>query len=244
MLVLLLDKIKKTAIVGASGSGKSTIIKLLLKYYSAEKGKITIDGNDLSNISAKYIRENVSLVPQNIQLFSKSIYENIAMVKPNATKSEVTNALILADALEFIKKQPLQEFTYLEEAGFGLSGGERQRLALSRAFLKDGDLFILDESTSNLDFETESLIFNSLYDKFCDKTMIIVAHRLSTIKDCDHIIVMDNGRVIEEGIHSELMNLNGKYRSLWELQQGMCTNNMHVTKRETIAPNELMSYTD
>lgn len=236
---------KKTAIVGASGSGKSTIVKLLLKYYSAEKGKITIDGNDISDIPAKYIRENISLVTQNIQLFSKSIYENVAMVKPNATKSEVKNALILADAFEFIKKQPLQEFTYLEEAGFGLSGGERQRLALSRAFLKDGDLFILDESTSNLDFGTERLIFNSIYNKFCDKTMIIVAHRLSTIKDCDHIIVMDNGKVIEEGTHSELMNLNGKYRSLWELQQGIFTNNVNLTNRDILTePPELMSYTD
>ncbi len=211
---------KKTALVGASGSGKSTIVKLLLKYYEIENGKITIDGINLNEISPQCLRKNISLVPQNIQLFSKSIYENVAMVKPNATESEITRALAMADAQDFIRKQPLQMNTYLEEAGQGLSGGERQRLALARAFLKDADLFILDESTSNLDFGTENVIFDTIYNKLPNKTMLIVAHRLSTIRHCDKIIVLDEGKVIETGTHDELIAKQGRYYCLWEMQQG------------------------
>lgn len=211
---------KKTALVGASGSGKSTIVKLLLKYYEAEQGRIKIGGKDICEVSAGYLRENISLVPQNIQLFSKSIYENVAMVKPYASKSEVARALAMADAQDFVRKQPMQAFTYLEEAGQGLSGGERQRLALARAFLKDSDLFILDESTSNLDFGTENVIFDTIYNKLPDRTMLIVAHRLSTIKNCDKIVVLDEGRVIEEGTHDALIEMQGQYFELWQMQQG------------------------
>jgi ATP-binding cassette subfamily B protein len=219
---------KKTALVGASGSGKSTIVKLLLKYYEPEHGRIRIGGKDITEVSAKYLRENISIVPQNIQLFSKSIYENVAMVKPDATQSEVAKALAMADAQDFIRKQPMQAYTYLEEAGQGLSGGERQRLALARAFLKDSELFILDESTSNLDFGTENVIFDTIYNKLPDKTMLIVAHRLSTIRNCDKIIVLDEGKLIEQGTHEELLEQKGNYCRLWELQQG----NTHITDDE------------
>lgn len=212
---------KKTALVGASGSGKSTVVKLLLKYYEPEHGRIKIGGKDISEVSSKYLRENISLVPQNIQLFSKSIYENVAMVKPDASQSEMARALVMADAQDFIRKQPLQAYTYLEEAGQGLSGGERQRLALARAFLKDSDLFILDESTSNLDFGTENVIFDTIYNKLPDRTMLIIAHRLSTIKDCDRIIVLDEGKVIEEGTHDELLAIQRRYYKLWQQQQGV-----------------------
>jgi len=215
-----IERGKKTALVGASGSGKSTIVKLLLKYYEPESGRIKIGGKDITEVSAKYLRENISLVPQNIQLFSKSIYENVVIVKPEASQKEVAKALAMADAQDFIRKQPMQVHTYLEEAGQGLSGGERQRLALARAFLKDSDLFILDESTSNLDFGTENVIFDTIYNKLSDKTMLIVAHRLSTIKDCDKIVVMDEGKVIEQGAHDELLAKECKYYELWQLQLG------------------------
>lgn len=228
-----IEKGKKTALVGASGSGKSTIVKLLLKYYEPEHGRIRIGGKDITEVSAKYLRENISLVPQNIQLFSKSIYENVAMVKPDATQSEVARALAMADAQDFIRKQPMQAYTYLEEAGQGLSGGERQRLALARAFLKDSDLFILDESTSNLDFGTEDVIFDTIYNKLPDRTMLIVAHRLSTIRNCDKIIVLDDGKVIEQGTHEELLAMQGRYYSLWQLQQGnILTVNSRVHMQE------------
>ena len=228
-----IERGKKTALVGASGSGKSTIVKLLLKYYEPEHGRIKIGGKDIAEVSAKYLRENISLVPQNIQLFSKSIYENVAMVKPNASQSEVAKALAMADAQDFIRKQPMQAFTYLEEAGQGLSGGERQRLALARAFLKDSDVFILDESTSNLDFGTENVIFDTIYNKLPDRTMLIVAHRLSTIKNCDKIIVLDDGKVIEEGTHAELIAMQGAYDRLWQLQQGnISTTNNSIDMHE------------
>ena len=210
-----------------------TIVKLLLKYYEPEHGRIKIGGKDIAEVSAKYLRENISLVPQNIQLFSKSIYENVAMVKPNASQSEVAKALAMADAQDFIRKQPMQAFTYLEEAGQGLSGGERQRLALARAFLKDSDVFILDESTSNLDFGTENVIFDTIYNKLPDRTMLIVAHRLSTIKNCDKIIVLDDGKVIEEGTHAELIAMQGAYDRLWQLQQGnISTTNNSIDMHE------------
>ncbi|MBR2674072.1 MAG: peptidase domain-containing ABC transporter [Mogibacterium sp.] len=250
-----IEKGKKTALVGASGSGKSTIVKLLLKYYEAESGRIRIGGKDIAEVSAKYLRENISLVPQNIQLFSKSIYENVAMVKPEATQKEVAKALAMADAQDFIRKQPMQAYTYLEEAGQGLSGGERQRLALARAFLKDADLFILDESTSNLDFGTENVIFDTIYNKLSDKTMIIVAHRLSTIKNCDRIIVLEDGKVIEQGTHNELISTQGRYYELWQLQQGIKTaddaeyTGKHSMKEEAeqteseIKPDDIITYT-
>ena len=200
-----IPKGKKVALVGASGSGKSTIAKLLLKYYEPENGEITIDGVDIQDYTNPSLRRAISYVPQNIELFSKSIYDNIRASKMTATLDEVKEAAKKADAHEFIKRLPMQYHTYLEEAGNGLSGGEKQRIVLARAFLKDNQFYIMDESTSNLDFATENIIFDMIYNKFREKTMLIVAHRLATIKDCDKIIVLDKGEIIEEGTHSELL---------------------------------------
>ena len=185
---------KKVALVGSSGSGK------------------------YSNAS---VRRCISYVPQNVELFSKTIFENIRISRPEATLDQVREAAKKADAHEFIRKLPLQYNTYLEEAGNGLSGGEKQRIALARAFLKDSSLYIFDESTSSLDFGTENTIFDMIYNQLADRSMLIVAHRLSTIRDCDLILVMDHGQIVERGTHDELLAKQGKYYELWNLQQGI-----------------------
>ena len=215
---------KKVALVGSSGSGKSTITKLLLKYYEPEEGSISVGGVPLDEYSNASVRRAIAYVPQNVELFSKTIYDNIRISRPEATLDEVKAAAKKADAHEFIRKLPLQYNTYLEEAGNGLSGGEKQRLALARAFLKDANLYILDESTSSLDFGTENTIFDMIYNQLADRSMLIVAHRLSTIRDCDLILVMDHGEIVERGTHEELLAKQGKYYELWSLQQGIFRN--------------------
>ena len=208
---------KKVALVGSSGSGKSTITKLLLKYYEPESGTISVNGVDLDEYSNASVRRCISYVPQNVELFSKTIFENIRISRPEATLDQVREAA----AHEFIRRLPLQYNTYLEEAGNGLSGGEKQRIALARAFLKDSSLYIFDESTSSLDFGTENTIFDMIYNQLADRSMLIVAHRLSTIRDCDLILVMDHGQIVERGTHDELLAKQGKYYELWNLQQGI-----------------------
>lgn len=215
-----IPKGKKVALVGSSGSGKSTMAKLLLKYYEPEQGGITIDGVDINECSNASLRNAISYVPQNIELFSKSIFENIRASKPNATLNEVKEAAKKADAHDFIRKLPGQYGTYLEEAGNGLSGGEKQRIVLARALLKNSDFYILDESTSSLDFATENTIFDMIYNKLKDKSMLIIAHRLATIKECDCILVLSNGEIVERGTHRQLLEQQGEYYRLWEMQQG------------------------
>ncbi len=212
---------KKVALVGASGSGKSTIAKLLLKFYTPESGEILINGEDIQGYSNRYVRKSISYVPQTTEMFSKSIYENIKITKPDSTIEEVVRAAKLAGAHEFICALPLQYGTYLEEGGSGLSGGEKQRIALARAFLKDNNFYILDEPTSNLDFATENLLFDMMYNQFRDKSMLIIAHRLATVRFCDEIAVMDKGEIVERGTHDELIAREGAYFKLWKMQQGI-----------------------
>ena len=212
---------KKVALVGSSGSGKSTITKLLLKYYEPEDGEIDINGVNLAEYTNASVRRAISYVPQNVELFREAIYDNIRVSRMDATLDEVKEAAKKADAHDFIRHLPLQYNTYLEEAGNGLSGGEKQRIALARAFLKNSSLYILDESTSNLDFATENLIFNMIYNELADRSMLIVAHRLSTVRDCDLILVMDHGKIVERGTHDELLAKEGKYYELWNMQQGI-----------------------
>ena len=245
----IIEKGQKVALVGASGSGKSTIAKLLLKYYEPEAGDITIDGMDISEYKNDDIRHAISYVPQNIELFSKSIYDNIRVTRQSATLDEVKEAAKAADAHEFIKRLPMQYYTYLEEAGNGLSGGEKQRIALARAFLKENQFYIMDESTSNLDFATENIIFDMIYNKFRKKTMLIIAHRLATVKNCDKIIVMDKGKIVEQGTHQQLLERKGQYYRLWEMQQGNFVIKEDSDKDEQFAENfenddeGVMSYT-
>lgn len=240
-----IPKGKKVALVGSSGSGKSTIAKLLLKYYKPEEGSITIDGVDIDEYTHESIRKAIAYVPQNIELFSRSIYDNIRASKMNASLEEVKEAARKADAHDFIRKLPMQYYTFLEESGNGLSGGEKQRIALARAFLKDSDFYIMDESTSNLDFATENIIFDMIYNRFRNKSMLIVAHRLSTIKNCDKILVMENGEIIESGNHEELLEAKGRYWQLWEMQQGNFVQNEkveEVTALEIEEDGDVMTY--
>ena len=228
-----IPKGKKVALVGASGSGKSTIAKLMLKYYEPEEGEITIDGVDIKDYKNDSLRRMISYVPQNIELFSKSIFDNIRVSRQNATLEEVKAAAKAADAHDFIKRLPMQYYTFLEEAGNGLSGGEKQRIALARAFLKENEFYIMDESTSNLDFATENIIFDMIYNKFRNKSMLIIAHRLATVKNCDLIIVLDKGQIVEQGTHEELLERKGQYYRLWEMQQG----NFKIEKEDTVVSN-------
>ena len=209
---------QKVALVGSSGSGKSTITKLLLKYYEPESGEIDVNGINLNEYTNASVRRAISYVPQNVELFSKTLFENIRISRPEATLEQVKDAAKKADAHEFIRKLPLQYNTYLEEAGNGLSGGEKQRIALARAFLKDSNLYILDESTSSLDFGTENTIFDMIYNQLADRSMLIVAHRLSTIRDADIILVLNKGDVVEAGSHEQLLEKRGFYWNLYNSQ--------------------------
>lgn len=212
-------KIKKgqwAAFVGSSGCGKTTLIKLLLKFYVPEHGTVLIDGHDLKDIDSKSLRNRIGYVPQDIYIFAGSIAENIALNNPCATMDEIVNAANKAGANTFIEKLPERYNTKLSERGSTLSGGERQRLALARALLGQPDILILDEATSNLDSVSEKVIHQVIEELQGSITAIIIAHRLTTIRNCDIIFVMDEGRIVESGTQDELISKNGLYKSMWE----------------------------
>jgi ATP-binding cassette subfamily B protein len=212
---------ERVALIGPSGAGKTTFIKLLLRLYSPTSGHIFIDGQDIQNITQGSLRQNISMVPQDPVLFHRTLSENIAYGKPNATKKEIETAASLAHCDEFIKNLPDGFNTFVGERGIKLSGGERQRVAIARAILKNAPILILDEATSSLDSHSESLIQDALNTLMAGKTTIVIAHRLSTIQKMDRIIVVDNGKIIEEGSHADLLqNETSLYKKLWTLQAG------------------------
>jgi len=209
------------AIIGPSGAGKTTFIRLMLRFYDVVSGKITVDGQDIHHATLESLRENISLVPQDPLLFHRTIMENIGYGKPSATDKEVIEAARLAHCDEFVKDLPDKYETYVGERGIKLSGGERQRVAIARAILKNSPILILDEATSSLDSHSESLIQNALDILMKDKTVIVIAHRLSTIRKMNRIIVIKNGSIFEEGTHEYLVKKeDGLYAKLWNLQAG------------------------
>lgn len=215
---LEIEKGQKVAFVGESGSGKTTLSKLLLHLYSAENGRIIINGNNIEDIQIETLREKIAYIPQETFLFSGSIFENLTLGLDNATMDDIIEASKMAQAHEFINELPLRYETRLEENGANLSGGQRQRLAIARAMLKKPDILILDEATSNLDAITERALDRTIHEFAKEMTTIFIAHRLSTIKNCDKIYVMDKGKIIEQGTHRELIALGGKYAYLVKQQ--------------------------
>lgn len=209
---------ERIAIVGESGSGKTTLVKLLLRFYPPEQGAILVDGNSINDISLSVLRQNIAYVDQNTFLFSDTIKNNLKLGNPNATDKEIEEACRISRADDFISKLPFGYDTPLDENGSNLSGGQRQRLAIARALLKKPQLLILDEATSNLDTITETSIKNTIIGLDERMTCIIIAHRLTTVKNCDYIFVMDRGKVVESGTHEKLINKGGKYSTLWEIQ--------------------------
>jgi ATP-binding cassette subfamily B protein len=209
----------KIALVGPSGAGKSTIAQLLLNFYSIDSGEIDIDGEPLPSYSIDNLRRNIGIVPQETILFGGTIYENILYGKNTATKEEVTEAAKKANALNFIEGFPDKFETIVGERGIQLSGGQRQRIALARAILKDPAILILDEATSSLDAESERLVQEALDELMKGRTSLIIAHRLSTVKKADSILVINGGEIIEQGSHEDLLkNVDGLYSHLVKMQ--------------------------
>lgn len=211
---------EKVGLVGHSGSGKTTFTRLLLRFSDIESGEISIDGQNIAAITQDDLRLHIAYVPQEPILFHRSLQENIAYGSQNASRQEVEAVAKLAHAHEFIEALPDGYDTLVGERGVKLSGGQRQRIAIARAMIKNAPILVLDEATAALDSESEALIQDALWKLMEGRTAIVVAHRLSTIQNMDRIIVLDDGKVVEEGTHKELLTAGGQYASLWNRQSG------------------------
>ena len=219
-LVIDIQPGEKVGMVGHSGSGKTSLTKLLLRYADVSSGAVLIDGQDIRAVTQDDLHEAIAYVPQEPLLFHRSIKENIAYGKPNATGKEIIDAAKKANAHEFIKTLPNGYETLVGERGVKLSGGQRQRVAIARALIKDAPILVLDEATSALDSESEKLIQSALWQLMEGRTAIVIAHRLSTVQKLDRIIVLDNGKIVEQGSHQELLAKKGTYAKLWAHQSG------------------------
>ena len=216
---LKIQKGQRIALVGSSGAGKSTIVQLLLQFYLPHSGQIYFDGQAAEDYDLTFLRKNIGIVPQEVLLFGGTIEENIRYGKPNATQKEVEDAARQANAIDFIKSFPEGMQTVVGERGVKLSGGQRQRIAIARALLKDPAILVLDEATSSLDAESEKLVQEALDGLMRGRTSIIIAHRLATIREADWIYVIDGGKIVEQGTHDSLFDIeNGIYKHLAQLQ--------------------------
>ncbi len=208
------------AIIGETGSGKSTIANLMFRFYDVNEGEVLLDGMNVKDMSLKHVRKSMAIAMQDIFLFSDTIEGNIAYGNPDASFEEVKEAAIKADANNFIERMPEGYETIVGERGVGLSGGQKQRISLARALLKNPSILILDDTTSAVDMETEKYIQQMLNRESGNRTMFIIAHRISSVKDADLILVMEKGRIIERGTHDELVAFGGKYKEVFDTQTG------------------------
>ena len=209
----------KVAVVGPSGGGKSTLVRLLFRFYDTDEGRITIDGQDIREVTQQSVREAIGIVPQDTVLFNDTIYYNIAYARPEAERAEVIRAAELAHLQGFIAALPDGFDTLVGERGLKVSGGEKQRIAIARVILKNPRILVFDEATSALDSESERAILKALREVATNHTTLVIAHRLSTVVDADRILVMDAGRVVESGTHQELLRREATYARMWRLQQ-------------------------
>ena len=213
-----IEKGERVVIIGPSGSGKSTLARLAARFWDVNSGTVSIGGENLKNIAPETLLKNYSIVFQDVVLFNDTIYNNIRIGKENATEEEVYAAAKLAACDEFIERLPEGYQTVIGENGRTLSGGERQRLSIARAFLKNAPVILLDESTASIDPENETKIQQAIGRLIENKTVLIIAHKLRTVSDCDKIVVLDKGNVSEEGTHQQLMEKDGIYHRLYTLQ--------------------------
>lgn len=211
---------QRVGLVGRSGSGKTTLTKLLLRLDDVQDGRVLVDGQDISRCTQQSLRRQIAYVPQEALLFHRSIRENIAYGRPDATEEQIREAARQANALEFIERLPQGMDTMVGERGVKLSGGQRQRIAIARAILTDAPILVLDEATSALDSESEALVQQALERLMHGRTSIVVAHRLSTVASLDRIVVLSGGKIVEDGTHAELSRAGGEYERLWDRQTG------------------------
>ena len=207
------------ALIGGMGAGKTTLFGLLLRYYDPQQGRIVLDGVPIQNLSLHDLRQRIGIVPQEPVLFSSSAMDNIRYGKPDASDEEVKAAAVAAFAEEFIVDLPEGYNTFLGERGVRLSGGQRQRIAIARAMLKNPPLLLLDEATSALDAHSERMVQAALESAMRGRTTLVIAHRLSTVVDAHEIIVLDEGVIVEQGTHAQLLEAQGRYASMWSMQQ-------------------------